>query len=83
MRTKAIQIMSELADAYTAIPPTHKEYIESHMDEIAEAALIASLDMGLVLRLHGAAEQKIAALTPEEIQLRNKLLRDAARNMKV
>lgn len=45
MRTKAIQIMTELADAYAAIPQIHKEYILSHMDEIADAAIEACCAM--------------------------------------
>ena len=48
MRARAIQIMSELADAYTAVPPRHKEYIMSHMDEIADLQQIKCGNISVV-----------------------------------
>ena len=83
MRERAIQIMTELTDAYTAIPPRHKEYIMSHMDDIADAAMIAHCDMGAMQMLSGEVNKRIASMTPEEIEDRNSVLRRITKDMKV
>ncbi len=82
MRVRAIQIMAELADAYTAIPPRHKEYIMAHMDEIADAALVARWDMDAMQMLSERVAKRIASMTPEEIEVRNSILRSIAEDMK-
>lgn len=83
MRARAIKTMTELADAYTAIPPRHKEYIMSHMDEIADASLIAHCDMDAMQSLSNEASKRIASMTPEEIESRNSILRRISKDMKV
>lgn len=83
MRARVIKTMTELADAYTAIPPRHKEYIMSHMDEIADASLIAHCDMDAMQSLSNEVSQRIASMTPEEIESRNSVLRKISKDMKV
>ena len=82
MRTKAIQVMSELADAYTAIPKRHKEYILSHMDEIADAAIESCCAMEAMQKISEDAAKGINSMTPEEIEIRNSFIRKIAANIK-
>lgn len=82
MRVRAIQIMAELADAYTAVPPRHKEYIMSHIDEIADAALVAHCDMNAMQMLSEEVAKRIASMTPEEIEVRNSVLRRIVEDIK-
>jgi hypothetical protein len=82
MRVRAIQIMAELVDAYTSVPPRHKEYITSHIDEIADAALVAHCDMNAMQTLSEEVVKRMASMTPEEIEVRNSILRKLAKDMK-
>ena len=75
--------MTELSDAYTAIPPRHREYIMSHMDEIADAALVAHCDMEAMQTLANEVAGRITNMTPEEIESRNSGLRSIAKDIKV
>ena len=76
MRTEAIQIMRELVDAYTAIPPRHKEYILSHMDEIADASIESYCAMEAMQMISEDVAKRIKSMTPEEIEIRNSFLRE-------
>ena len=82
MRTKAIQIMTELADAYAAIPKRHKEYILSHVDEIADAAIEACCAMEAMQMISKDVAKRIDSMTSEEIKIRNSFLREIAANIK-
>lgn len=82
MRAKAIQIMNELVDAYTAVPKRHKEYILSHMDEIADAAIESCCAMEAMQKISEDAAKRINSMTPEEIEVRNSFLREIAANIK-
>lgn len=83
MRARAIRVMTELSDAYTAIPPRHREYIMSHMDEIADAALVSHCDMEAMQALANEIAERITNMTPEEIEARNSVLRSIAKDIKV
>lgn len=83
MRARAIRVMTELSDAYAAIPPRHMEYIMSHMDEIADAALVAHCDMEAMQALANEVAGRITNMTPEEIESRNSVLRSIAKDIKV
>ena len=83
MRTKAIQIMRELVDAYTAIPTKHEEYILAHMDEVADAAIEAYCAMETMQMISEDVAARMNSMTSEEIEIRNSILREITDHIKV